>query len=309
VLGTFPGIDVVSLKTFCRNFLQHRHRTEQVNITGSFLLDIVQRWIDCQRCELWKEEDIGSTSWKCTLSNHTTGISHNAAMEYVCHVFVSWFSGAKCAHEDPYRATEDLLRSKDLDSWKKCVSSNSLTLQKIMVGSLAPKGKQDLMCLRANDKKIIYLLTHVILPATGYSMSHTTRLGGFTPGFLQDIHKILAAVFSIMNLKHECGWCDHHGVHLYTSRNATWAKEEEVFLEVMISLIFLYRFSSPLYGLTTEFRKTVHTLRHTYECSFNTIAKLTETAEIKYHWLAADQDLHTIVLRYMFLEAAEFVPL
>jgi hypothetical protein len=258
---------------------------------------------------LWKEDDIGLSSWQCNLHNHPRGSTHNSALEYVCHAFVSWFTGAHCGGKKknpfaPFSATEKLLRSKGLDSWVEYVSAESSCLQKIMVGSYRPKGKEDNMCLRANDKEIIYLLTHVILPATGYSISHTNRLGGFTRVFLKDIHTLLVAVFSSMNLNNARAVCDHQCL-LYKSRDATWAKEEEVFLEVMISLIFLYQFDPSLYYVTNEFSKTVDALRHTYECSSNTI--VTE-ASIKYHWDAADQDLHTCVLRYMFLEACTFFP-
>lgn len=304
MLGASPVIDAVPLKKFCRQYLQDREHTEIGNGTGSFLLDVVAGWIECQRWEFWDEEVIGSSTWLCSLPPQSSS-GHNASMEYICHAFVSWFAGAKCGNHNPFVVTEELLKKKGLQQWR-VVSCNSSNLQKIMVGSQAPKGKQDNMCLRANDKQNIYLLTHVILPAAGYSKSHTNRLEGFSPNFLQDIYHVLAAVFSLMNSNNVIDKCNH-GVLLYTSRDATWAKEEEVFLEVMIALMFLYRFDPSVYHLTPAFRMTVNALRHTYECPSKTIAIATETT-IKYHWAPEDQDLHTVVLRYMFLEAADVIP-
>jgi hypothetical protein len=299
-------IDTVPLKIFCRNYLLllDRQYIEKNNSTGSFLLDVVQKWIDCQRREFWAEADIGLSSWKCNLSLNGKG-GHNAGMEYVCHAFVSWFAGANCGKKDPFAVTEELLISKGLCDW--CTTSReSSNLQCIMVASRVNKGKQDYMCLRANDKTIIYLLTHVILPATGYSKSHTNRLAGFTKVFLQQIYQALANVFAVMNSKHVIRECDQHNrLPMYKSQDATWAKEEEVFLEVMVSLMFLFRFSPQKYAMTVSFTMAVRALRHTYECSSKTIA--TQTA-IEYHWDPADQDLHTCVLRYMFLDVASVVP-
>lgn len=288
-------IEQCTFKTFCERYLVNRKHIHNSNPTGVFLFEVVRRWIAGDRPQLL--DTAMTTSWVYNNNKNTSLLNggecsdYDAHMEFVCHVFVRWFAGADCCGHNPFRATEAILEKFYFNKWLPAISQS---LKKILVGSRPLKGIQDNLCLGANDKKAIYLLTHVILPATGYCR-YVDQLAGFNTVFLEKVYELLVVVYKFMNVTNEV--VELNGKPLYTSPQATWAQEEEVFLEVMIALMLLFRFSAVQYPLAPSFGATVNALRHTYECEDF------DASEHQLHWDLVDQQLHVCVLRYMFLES------
>ena len=267
--------DTRALKQLAHNLLVQIGQIDTENLTGAFLCEVIRRWVSGDQRQLW--HIVGKQSWDyANLPVRSTWQSAEHKYEYhmqlVCHVFVRWFAGA--AGENPFTVTEQVFDDEYLPKWWPPADES---LHKIIVGSRTEKGKQDKCCLRCNDKRAIYLLTHVILPGTGYARD-AAYLEGFTREFLGKVYSLLSVSFRFIN-----------------ATKAAWSTEEEAFLEVIISLMLLNGFSEHLYPLVSNFASTVKALRQTYECGQT-------QKKTKLHWPAHDQEIHTCVLQNMFLE-------
>jgi hypothetical protein len=272
--------DARALKQLADKLLLQMGQIDTENLTGAFLCEVIRRWVSGDHRPLW--HIIGKQSWdhaKLPVRSTWPSAEHKYEyhMELVCHAFVRWFAGA--AGENPFTVTEQVFDNEYFQTW---LPPAAVSLQHIIVGSQPYKGKQDSCCLRCNDKRAIYLLTHVILPGTGYARD-AAFLEGFTQEFLGKVYTLLSVSFRFIN-----------------ATKGAWSTEEEAFLEVIISLMLLNRFSEHLYPFVSNFASTVKELRQTYECGPQT-KKTT-----KLHWPAYDQEIHTCVLQNMFLETAQY---
>jgi hypothetical protein len=271
--------DTRALKQWANKLLDQIGQIDTANLTGAFLCVVIRRWVRGDHTQLW--HIIGKQSWDhANLAVRLTWLSAEDKYEYhmalICHGFVRWFAGA--AGDNPFTGAEQVFENEYLPKWLPAAGES---LQKIIVGSLPDKGKQDKSRLRCNDKRAIYLLTHVILPGTGYARD-AAALKWFNQDFLGKVYSLLCVAFRFINATKDA-----------------WSTEEEAFLEVIISLMLLHHFSAHLYPLVSNFESTVLELRQTYESG------QTQTTTTL-HWPANDQEIHTCVLQNMFLETAHF---